>query len=307
MIKRYLFIYLFMALLPVLTYPENPGKETASSHSEILSATQVPPQVFVGDKARLVLTLVPKGSSAPRTLVIDVEDKLPQSKSIHITRIELDTHGKNPKMIVDFVPFEPGAILLPTLEIGPYVISRQIVDVASVLEADHGGLETAPPEETLLIPGTRLLLYGTIGFLFVLVLGLFAFLMWGSAWYAQLQAWFKKRQILGNLKKSLDYLEREKKEYSPVKIGELISYLRLYAEMQTGIPCVAKTGREIEAQADLFPNPEQALSLGHIIRQSDMMRYSGKTVTALEFEQLSLDIKKLVILLQSKVKGERGQ
>ncbi len=297
MIQGAVFIYLLAVLIPPLAYPDNSGKEASSSQSEILSAAQVPPQVFVGDKARLVLTLAPKASAATRSFIIDVEDKLPQSKSVHITRIQLDTNGKNPKMIVDFIPFEPGTIMLPPLEIGPYVINRQLVEIASVLEADQGGMETAPPEEPLLIPGTRLLLYGTIGFLFFLVLGLFAALMWGSAWYARLQSWLKKRNTLRNLKKSLGQLEHhQEKNISPAEIGILIGYLRLYIQLQTGISCAAKTSMEIADQADIFPHPELALVLAQIIGQSDALRFSGKGVSALELENLCLDIKKIIFL-----------
>jgi len=301
------FINLMLILLPALVFGETQGKGGASASSEVLSAVQVPPQVFVGDRARLVLTMVPKASVGNQSIIIDVVDKLPQSKALHISRLELDPHGKNPRIFVDFIPFEPGRITVPPVEIGPYLVSKQAVEVASVLESGATGMETAPLEEPLLVPGTRLLLYGTIFIGVLLVALVFAALFWGSAWYRLLQTWFQKRRVRQKLTQRLLRLEQDISQGhgpSPVDVGNLLSLLRTYMELVSGFPCLAKTGQELTAEAGASPFPELVLQMGSLVTFSDALRFSGRMATLAELNQLCTDCRRLILLIEQA--GKRG-
>lgn len=305
--KQLTFIHLVLVLVPVLLFSESPGKSAGSVTSEILSVVQVPPQVFVGDHAQLVLTMVPNASVGNQTITIDVADKLPQSKALQISRIELDPHGKNPKIIIDVIAFEVGHIPLPSFEIGPYLVTKQALDVASVLERGQSGLETAPLEEPLLIPGSRLLLYSMMVGAVLLAALLLAGFIFGSAWYRYVQAWFRKWQVSRSLKQTLLQVEKgvaRGNVPSSDEMGTLLVLLRTYLEQVIAFPCLAKTGRELLAEAGSSPFPEVIVLLGNLVTFSDTLRFSGRNVTCEEIKQLCSDSRRLITFLEQT--GKRG-
>lgn len=294
--------------VPVFVFGETAGKGLSSGTSEILSAVQVPPQVYVGDRARLVLTMVPKASLGNRSIVIDVEDKLPQSKTMQISRLELEPHSKNPRIIIDFIPLEPGQITMPSFEIGPYFVSRQAVEVSSVLESGQSGPETAPLEEPLLVPGTRLLLYGALFFAVLVTVLVLALFIWGSAWYGKLQTWAQKKRMSRDLKQTLQRFEQVLTQGaypSPGDVGNLLALLRNYLELVMGYPCVAKTGRELLAEAGGSGFPEIVIQLGNLVTLSDALRFSGKEASAMDLRQLCADSRRLLLLIEQTNKGRQ--
>ncbi len=275
---------------------DTPGKELGPAKGEVLSALQVPPQVFVGDAARLVLTMVPKASLGSHALIIDVADKLPQSKAVEISRLELDVNGKNPRIQIDFIALEPGRIELPPIEIGPYLVSKQRIEIASVLDPSRSGLETAPLEEPLLVPGTRLLLYGGLGLIVLAAIALFMGLLWGSAWYTRLKYWVRNRRLLRDITRKLNSFHRSEK-ISADDVGMLVALLRTYVEAKTGFACLALTGQELTVQAAGAPRPEIILSLGGIVALSDRLRFSGMDMGASNISRLDSEIRRLLVFL----------
>jgi hypothetical protein len=307
--KRFMFINLILILIPVLLFGEASGKTTGSVTGEILSVVQVPPQVFVGDKARLVLTMVPNASVGNQRITIDVVDKLPQSKTLQISLIELDPQGKNPKISIDFVAFEPGRVPLPSFTIGPYLITKQAVDVASVLEGGQVGMETAPLEEPLLIPGSRLLLYSLVIGAVLLAALLLAALIWGSAWYRYVEVWFRKWQMSRKLKQTLSRIEQgitHGRIPSSDELGRLLVLLRTYVEQVMAFPCLAKTGGELLAEAGSSPFPIVFLRFANVVTSVDCLRFSGKIIKSSELKQLCADSRELLLLVEH-VATHKGQ
>ncbi|AEJ20490.1 hypothetical protein [Gracilinema caldarium] len=299
--KRFKFINLVLLLFPVFLFSDTPGKSTGSVNSDTLSVVQVPPQVFVGDNAQLVLTMVPNASVGSKTITVDVVDKLPQSKAVQISRIELDPHGKNPKISIDFVAFEPGRIPLPSFEIGPYLITKQAIDVTSVLEGGQAGLETAPLEEPLLIPGSRLLLYSIIAGAVLLAALLLTGLIWGSAWYRNVQTWFRKRQVSRNLKQTLLHIEQgiaQGRNPTSDELGTLLVLLRTYIEQVIAFPCLTKTSQELLAEAGSSPFKNLILRFANLVASLDVLRFSGRIVKSLELKQLCADSRELILLME---------
>jgi len=305
--KSLRFINVMLLLLPVLVFGETQEMPASSVAGDILSVVQVPPTVFVGDRARLVLTMVPKAALGNQSRIIDVVDKLPQSKALHLLRIELDPRGKNPRILIDLIPFESGRLTVPSFEIGPYLVSKQTMNVASVLENSTSGMVPAPLEEPMLVPGTRLLLYGSIVMVVFFVTLIAAILFWGSAWYRLVQVWFHKRRVRGHLKQNLLRIEQNLSKGilpSSGDVGNLIFLLRSYMEQVSGFPCLAKTGWELSAGAGSSPFPELVLQLGNLVTFSDALRFSGKVAQVGEIQQLCTDCRRLMLLMEQE--GNRG-
>lgn len=323
--KQFWLINLMLILLSPLVCGETQAKNTSVGASEIVSVLQVPPQVFVGDRARLVMTMEPKPSMGTQSISIDVQDKLPQSKTIHIVRLELDPHGKNPKILVDFIPFEAGHITLPSFEIGPYLVSKQPVNVASVLELGPRGMETAPLEEPLLVPGTRFLLFGVLFFTLLMAVIVGIALLKGRSWYRKIQVWLKNRQVRRKLTQTLLGLEHEIEQgclASPEELGELLFLLRTYMEQVTGFSCLSKTGQELlavtadevsAAAAGKYTVEEKTssllalvLQLGNVVVFTDALRFSGETAGLSDVQQLCADSRNLIHRIEAVYKKGGG-
>ena len=137
----------------------------------------VPQTIFVGDPGRLV---VPLGRlySGLSPFVVEAPNKLPETSELLIRRIELERRGEFTRLLIDFVPYAPGTLSLPALEIlvpggdpEPLLFTDLEVQVASIL--DPSQMTLSEPVSPMAVPGTSFLIYGTIVLLlFLLCLGI---------------------------------------------------------------------------------------------------------------------------------------
>jgi len=140
----------------------------------------IPQIIFVGDRGRFV---VPVGRAFARVeaFVWDKPEMLPQTPDLVIHRIELERQGTGSRFLIDFTPYAPGALSIPPIEFPSQDVSLLglEVQVASILDSSLSEIasqmaltEPAPP---LAVPGTSLLVYGTLTLLlFLLAMGIVA-------------------------------------------------------------------------------------------------------------------------------------
>ena len=283
----------------------------SSASAQTSARTDVPyilPQtIFVGDPGRLV---VPLGQTLAgiSPFVLEASEKLPETPELRIRRVELERKGGSSRLLIDFIPYAPGLLSLPGLEINdsgentePLMFTGLEVQVASILDSVEMTLsEPAPP---LAIPGTSFLVYGTIFILlFILCVGL-GISLWGRRHFSELWEYFHRRRLIRAMMKFLRCLrsecnfEQEGREgyYLSVLSGEFRNFLSLY----TGINCRSLTPGEFLE----LPLSQKALTLGPaylslLFRTWDTLRFSGHGMEMADMFQALDEVERLIFDLE---------
>ena len=289
----------------------------------------IPQIIFVGDPGRLI---VPIGRAFARVepFVWDRPDKLSETSELVIRRIELERRGAVSRVLIDFIAYAPGTLYLPPIEFPSQdanapqnivlTLSGLEVQVASILDPSQMVLtEPAPP---LVVPGTSLLVYGTLIFIiFLLAMGIAAS-FWGRGHFRDFFERIRRKFLLRNMMRFLRRLNREcrletssnsEKNSSCInshgKIPTPALYLtRLSTEFRefltkfTGINCRSLTAGEflLPAPYSLLPAP---YSLCDLFRSWDILRFSGRGMEMADLFVALVETEKLISALD---KAESG-
>ena len=239
----------------------------------------LPQTVFVGDTGRLV---VPLGNEYMHIEPF-VLDAMEYYDELHILRIELERRANINRLLIDFIPYSPGLLIFPPLEISPendLVIEDLEVEIASILNPARMSLaETAAP---LAQPGTGLLVYGSISIiLLVLFLGIAGTVL-GRRHFGDIFLKIRKRYLL---RKMISFLRRLGLDCSNREENEVHSYLGLlsgefreFLSLFTGINCLSlSAGEFLEFSSEEIPMQHELYS---IFRKWDILRFSGQVIEA---------------------------
>ncbi|MDR0290825.1 MAG: hypothetical protein LBI06_07815 [Treponema sp.] len=157
----------------------------------------VPSKVYVGDRASLVLPLpgVTGDINAKISLGPDVDFSY-FSTNIEIHQIAIERRPTGSFLTIEFSAYTPGILELPPLDIGGEIVSGLQVEISSILASDESGTVLSGPALPLAIPGTSLLIYGTVSSLLLITLLAAWALLWGrkrmNGWFAVL----KRKRLL---------------------------------------------------------------------------------------------------------------
>ena len=266
----------------------------------------VPQTIFVGDAGRLV---IPLGRAYARMnpFVLDATEKIPETKELLIRRIELERRGEISRLLIDFVAYAPGVLSIPDLEIfgsgtntEPLIFTGLEIQVASILNPSQMAL--SEPASPMAVPGTSLLVYGTILLLvFLICLGI-GLSLWGRSHFGELLERFRRRHLIRAMIKFLRCLRHEcglEKEGNPryylsILSGEFREFLSLF----TGINCRSLTPGELLE----LPLSQSALALGPVylcwlFRSWDNKRFSGCGMEMPDLFQALEDVERLIAAL----------
>ena len=301
------FLSVFFLAVFLLLYP--PGLSAQSTRTD--QPYLVPQTIFVGDPGRLV---VPLGRTLAgiSPFVIENPEKLPDTPELRVKRLELERRGGSSRLLIDFIPYAPGLLYLPALEIlapgedtEALVVTGLEVQVASILSPTQMSL--SEPASPLAVPGTSFLIYGTmLVLLLFLCLGI-GVTLWGRRNFRELLERYHRRRLIRAMTKFLRCLRQEcgfEKEgnegyYLSLLSGEFREFLSLF----TGINCRSLTPGEFLE----LPLSQKALALGPVylcwlFRNWDTLRFSGKGMEMADiFEALS-EIERLIIALDREEK-----
>ena len=270
----------------------------------------MPRIIFVGDTGRLV---VPLGEdfSAVEPFVVEDPENLPERPELIIRRIELERRGGT-RLLIDFVPFTPGTLYFPSLDFippgqEPLTLSGLRVQVASVL--NPAWMDLSGPAPPMAVPGTGLLVYGSISLiLLVLFLGLAAGI-WGKRNFRSFWRRMHRRHLLRVM---LKFLRRMGHEGSLGKSGNPGYYLSLLAaefreflSVFTGINCRSLTPLEFlevpltrgEQRENPAPPPLEPALLCGLFRNWDTLRFSGRAIEKSDLLQAVKETENLVLAL----------
>lgn len=288
----------------------------------------IPQTVFVGDRARLVIPLG-SGFHDSESIVIGKPEELPTSKDLLIHRIELERRGGNARVFIDFTAFAPGSIVLPSLKLPAlesfFLLSGGIaIPIASILEGDAPVL--SDPVSPLALPGTTLLIYGAIAFLFLLLLLGIGVKFWSkdilTIWGMRL----RRRHLIRLMRKLLRSVRNDLIDDTWGGLGEerILTHvsveLRVLLSVFTGMHCqamaagefihvppLAGSGYEAGETGESEETYQAVLSgtfLRDIFLRCDTLRFRGTGIVRGELLSILDDIQRFIDTLYQAEKKE---
>jgi len=295
---------LFLFLLTPGLKAQNP-----SAHSGVYL---LPQTIFVGDPGRLVVPLA-QVYAGVEPFVIESQDKLPQSPDMVIRRIELERRGGGSRLLIDFIPYAPGNLSLPPIELlspeaGVLKLEGLQAQVASILNPSQMAL--SEPAAPLAVPGTSLLVYGSIILVLVLFFAGIGASLWGRRHFRSLWERFRRRHLIKVMAKFLRRLEQEgdleksgkANYYLTLLSGEFREFLSLF----TGVNCRSLSSGEF-MELPLVYGENSTLTpdfLCRLFRTWDTLRFSGRGVDKIDLFQALKATENFITTLD---KAEREQ
>ncbi len=266
----------------------------------------IPPTVYVGDRARLVIPVTPleggEIAGGKTAQVIEVAERLPRSKDVTVHRLELEIRGSEGHILADFSAYAPGMVDFPRLEFGPYSIPGFQLRIASILAAEDASPLLSPPLDALSPPGTALLLYGTVIAAFLVLLLLVGGTVWGIPAlraYAQRRrrrlAWRTFRRVLAELGKTLAG------DPAPVPaplLSRLGAALRTYLGERSGVSCLALSPREFRTLDPFLPGSDDGAYLEGFFRRCDELRFGHEPPVQGELDRLLASVEEFALALE---------
>jgi hypothetical protein len=267
----------------------------------------IPQTVFVGDRAVLA---IPLDADIPGIFPLEGDlwalsasaaspgfpAELAALTDPEIHKIALERRGGNTVLLIEFSAWSPGRLDLPSFEAGGVTFSGLYIEVSSILGTDGASSVLSAPSPPLAIPGTSLLIYGTMSALVLVLL----FILWAGIWGpSHFRNWMRKwkrrsliRSLSGMEKRIRRYLLKgDKKDY-----GAMLNYLsvefRIFLSRITGEDCRAMTAEEL-GRLPPFGSSDTILTgefLSGFFRRADDLRFSGAEIAAAEISGFLSDI-----------------
>jgi hypothetical protein len=262
----------------------------------------IPQIVYVGDRAALVIPLERPLSGEALSLPSGEALSLPD---LAVHRVELESRGNGGQLVIHFTAYAPGTLELPPFEAGGMFFEGIEVEIASILGSGEDAAALSPPAPPLAIPGTSLLIYGTLaGAVLFMLIALWAFLWAPRRLEGWLKKWRRKRLIL-----SLAVMERRLRktlgrgDTTAPQRGELLNVLagefRVFLSLLTGENCRAMTAGELSRLSLTEFSAPDGPFLGDFFRRCDDLRFSGADAAAGELLEILGDLKLFIEALRA--------
>ena len=298
--KRHVLIFfiLICTALCDIAYAQNTG------------AYLVPRRIFIGDQAVLVLPL-PGLSSSPDIstsgqissdiVLTPLSPNFPLHANIDFRKITLERRPSESRLIIDFTAFAPGILELPVIEIGGERFSGLTVTVNSIIDS-RSSVELSTPASSLAMPGTALMLYGTMAAIIIFILLAIWFVFKGRALLQKFREKWKLWMLFISIKVMEKRLYRAvlKGANKRLIINKLSDESRAFLSILSGYNCRAMTAREfLELPFEHLKIKENdRLFLPDFFRRCDELRFSGVFIHSEEVLQLLVDLHGFIVALE---------
>jgi hypothetical protein len=270
----------------------------AVSRAQNVGTYLLPRIAYVGDRATLILPVPElRGENANISLSAELPN-FPSDDDVDFHRITLERRESGSRLLIEFTAFVPGTHELPVIEIGGMTFSGLSVNISSIIDPDKPVLELSGPAPSLAIPGTAMMIYGTIAAFALLASLAVWFLFYGrrylNAWSAKWRQW--------NLFISMKMLEKRlyKRLFKGGNNREIIDKLsaefRAFLSHLSGKNCRAMTAGELEKLPDWF----DCAFLGMFFRRCDNLRFSGGNVNREDVFRLLSDMRNYIGTLKKR-------
>jgi len=276
----------------------------------------LPQTVFVGDAGRLVVPLG-QAFAGVEPFVLETPETLPESPDLVIRRIELERRGGTSRLLIDFIPYSPGTLSLPAMELfsrgedpgeSSLTLSGLEVQIASIL--DPARMALSEPATPLAVPGTSLLVYGSIILLLALLFLGIAISIWSKRNFWDLWYRLRRRHHLSAMMRFLRRLANEagleKKGNPGYYLSLLAAEFREFLSAFTGTNCRSLTAGEFLELPLIHDNAAQdrpfeplltPAFLCRLFRGWDTLRFSGRVVDKIDLFQALKETEKFIIAL----------
>ena len=271
--KKFTFLFFFFIILHQVIAQNN-------------SAILIPRTVYVGDPAVLIFSLPGAEQNINDIVLTPLSPDFPSHENIDFHKIILERRTGVSRLIIEFTAFVPGFLELPVIEIGEDRFSGFSVTINSITEG-RSPLILSGPASSLAMPGTGLMLYGTLSLLIVLVIFTFWIMYKGHKYLIRWRNRYKRWLLFISIKLT------ERQIYKSVLKGadkrkilnKLSDQLRIFLSFLTGNNCRSMTANEFENQ-DFNP-----LLLGKFFRRCDELRFSGADINNKDIMDLLADVR----------------
>ena len=253
---------------------------------QISSTTFLPQQFYVGDRVEMRVSLrVSAGAE------LTVPEALPQVDWGDLHHVRLLPRGAEWEVRIVFTSFQPGTRTIAPLDLGAVTVSGLSVHIPSILEIE-GRSEPAPPQDQMVLPGTRLWIA-----LFALLLVLLPF-FWiisvsrGRRYVHEFVRRYRERQPYRRLSRALKHLSASMAQTDGRAFYiALLEHIRRYLSTRLRTDCMSLTTSELDSHLDrLVPSAEDRRLLLELFRYGDLVKFASLAAPA---EQRSSHIAQL--------------
>jgi len=304
--KKIFFLFCFLNISGFL-YSQN--TETPLGTVPAGAAYLIPRQIFVGDPAALILPLPASEQNRSDIILSSPSDDLPSDTNIDFHRIILERRTVGSRLMIEFTPFVPGVLVLPVIEIGDIVFDDLKIVVNSLID-DRTSPVLSGAASSLMIPGTAIMLYGSLSGIIIFLLLIILFLVKGRTFLKIFIEKWKRKKLFGALRKTVKRLYKEiyKGTDKRYVIDKLSDEFRMFLSQLTGNNCRAMTAKEFERlQASFNQYGEKGISLVIFFRTCDDLRFCGESINSDDLFNLLDDIKQFLLNLERADEKEKDE
>ena len=266
---------------------------TENIQAQSSGAYLIPRRIFIGDQASLILPL-PAAAQNYDDIILEKNDSLsdnifPSDENIDFRRIILERRVTGSRLIIEFTSFVPGLIGFPAIEIGGERFSGLSVTVDSLI-SDRSDRFLSPASSALAMPGTALMLYGSMALIAAVILISIWFVFKGRVILRKLTDKWKRYRLFNGIRNTVKFLQKEllKGTDKRIILDSLSEETRIFLSSLTGKNCRAMTAREFE---NLQPQGDfQFVNPGNFFKSCDEMRFSGAQSDSGKIECLLADL-----------------
>ncbi|MCL2801772.1 MAG: hypothetical protein FWD28_08455 [Treponema sp.] len=255
-------------------------------YAQNISGYLIPRQIYVGDPAVLVLTLPPSSQNENIVLASQLDSNImPSDPNIDFHRILLERRIAGSRLMIEFTAFTPGTHVFPDIEIGGEQFTGLQVRVNSLIE-NRSTQSLAGAAAVLAMPGTAIMLYGSLIGLIVFILLTIWFIFKGRAVLNKLYQKWKRYRLFASIRKTEKRLQRalnknaDKRQILDKLSGEFREFLSVLTEKN----CRSMTAREFDSL--VMPEAMQNMPLSEFFYKCDELRFSGAAINPHEISKL---------------------
>lgn len=272
-------------------------------HAQNNAALLIPQVIYVGDPAVLVLTLPSVNQESEKLgdiILTEISPNFPLDEKIDFHRIVLERLVSGSRLLIEFTAFVPGLLEFPVIEIGGESFSGLSVIVNSVIDPKELRILSAPAS-TLAVPGTSLMLYGTMAAAALILFLIIWFALKGRKFLESKIIKWKQKRVFASMRGTEKRLQKAllkgaDKRYILDKLSdEFKTFLSFFMEKD----CSTMTAREFKNLS--FNSEFDGFFLGGFFCTCDELRFSGEKVNSKNISCLLDDMHSYLEALQVKL------
>jgi hypothetical protein len=261
----------------------------AVSYAQNSEIMLIPKIIYVGDPAVLVLTL-PASTQNSDDILTSLSPNIPKDDNIDFHRVILERSTVGSRLLIEFTAFVPGYLQFPVIEIGGESFSGLSIPVNSIIDS-RMPLELSRYASSLAMPGTAVMLYGTMAAIVFILLLVLWFLLKGRTLLRLLIEKWKRRRLFTFIKNMEKRLRKAllKGTDKRVILDKISDAFRDFLSVLTNANCRTMTAREISNLQTEFKL--DGGFLGDFFRLCDKLRFSGENVNLRDISHLLDDLR----------------